>query len=68
MEIGVETLLRKRLIRLSLRVYRLEVLFPRGMGVLREGKRGAASIIRCQVFPEIGEMNRKEDWNKELES
>ncbi len=37
-----------------------------GMELLREGKRGVASIIRCQICPEIGEMNRKEDWNKEL--
>jgi hypothetical protein len=36
------------------------------MGSLKEGKRGVANIIRCPVFAEIGGMNRKEDWNKEL--
>ncbi|MFZ1746186.1 MAG: hypothetical protein WAU17_09715, partial [Nitrospirales bacterium] len=67
-EIGVEIHLKKRLRYLALGVYRLEVRFRWGMGVLREGKRGVANIIRCPVFAEIGEMNRKEDWNQELRS
>jgi hypothetical protein len=35
------------------------------MGGLREGKRDVANIIPCLVFPEIVEMNRQKDLQKE---